>query len=186
MSFITCRPVHLEFGRTPRSTKTLVVSCRYYQFPKYPLDYRAIVRPYCFWFRNYILQSKEPGVYVSHIWIGLVRIGCLGPPVAVGFCGGRMPSRHVFHTSRQAMIKTYKTSRRQGQPGYGFAPKIHAVLLQKWTINLTLCSHTNKINPGYTFAGLENITNTHVSAYFRQSLGGIFDIHRHINSMVLC
>ena len=38
----------------------------------------------------------------------------LGPPVAtkpsgfaVGFCGDRRPSGHVFHTSRQAMIKTY-------------------------------------------------------------------------------
>ena len=38
----------------------------------------------------------------------------LGPPVAtkhsgfaVGFCGARSPSCHVFHTSRQAMIKTY-------------------------------------------------------------------------------
>ena len=36
------------------------------------------------------------------------------PPVAtkpsgfaVGFCGDRRPSCHVFHTSRQAMIKTY-------------------------------------------------------------------------------
>ena len=26
---------------------------------------------------------------------------------AVGFCGDRRPSCHVFHTSRQAMIKTY-------------------------------------------------------------------------------
>ena len=38
----------------------------------------------------------------------------LGPPVAtkpsgfaVGFCGDQRPSCHVFHTSRQAMIKTY-------------------------------------------------------------------------------
>ena len=38
----------------------------------------------------------------------------LGPPVAtkpsgftVGFCGARSPSCHVFHTPRQAMIKTY-------------------------------------------------------------------------------
>ena len=38
----------------------------------------------------------------------------LGPRVAtkpsgfaVGFCGARSPSCHVFHTSRQAMIKTY-------------------------------------------------------------------------------
>ena len=37
-----------------------------------------------------------------------------GPPVttkpngeAWGFCGDRMPEGHVFHTSRQAMIKTY-------------------------------------------------------------------------------
>ena len=28
---------------------------------------------------------------------------------AVGFCGDRRPSCHVFHTSRQAMIKTYIT-----------------------------------------------------------------------------
>ena len=40
----------------------------------------------------------------------------LGPPVAtkpsgfaVGFCGDRSPSCHVFHTSREAMIKTYST-----------------------------------------------------------------------------
>ena len=43
-----------------------------------------------------------------------VKYMALGPPVAtkpsgfaVGFCGDRRPSCHVFHTSRQAMIKTY-------------------------------------------------------------------------------
>ena len=43
-----------------------------------------------------------------------VKYMALGPPVAtkpsgfaVGFCGDRRPSGHVFHTSRQAMIKTY-------------------------------------------------------------------------------
>ena len=43
-----------------------------------------------------------------------VKYMALGPPVAtkpsgfaVGFCGDQRPSCHVFHTSRQAMIKTY-------------------------------------------------------------------------------
>ena len=43
-----------------------------------------------------------------------VKYMALGPPVptkpsgfAVRFCGARSPLCHVFHTSRQAMIKTY-------------------------------------------------------------------------------
>ena len=43
-----------------------------------------------------------------------VKYMALGPPVttkpdgeAGGFCGDRRPEGHVFHTSRQAMIKTY-------------------------------------------------------------------------------
>ena len=43
-----------------------------------------------------------------------VKYMALGPPVAtkpsgfaVGFCGDRSPSCHVFHTPRPSMIKTY-------------------------------------------------------------------------------
>ena len=43
-----------------------------------------------------------------------VKYMARGPPVttkpdgeAGGFCGDRRPEGHVFHTSRQAMIKTY-------------------------------------------------------------------------------
>ena len=46
-----------------------------------------------------------------------VKYMALGPPVAtkpsgfaIGFCGARSPEGHVFHTSRQAMIKTYNTA----------------------------------------------------------------------------
>ena len=45
---------------------------------------------------------------------GCVKYMARGPPVttkpdgeAGGFCGDRRPEGHVFHTSRQAMIKTY-------------------------------------------------------------------------------
>ena len=69
-----------------------------------------------FWERDSI---RSP-VYL-HVAIGFnhglpwcVKYMARGPPVttkpdgeAGGFCGDRRPEGHVFHTSRQAMIKTY-------------------------------------------------------------------------------
>ena len=50
----------------------------------------------------------------NHCLPWCVKYMALGPPVAtkpsgfaVGFCGDRSPSCHVFHTPRPSMIKTY-------------------------------------------------------------------------------
>ena len=54
------------------------------------------------------------GIGFNHGLPWCVRYMARGPPVttkpdgkAGGFCGDRRPEGHVFHTSRQAMIKTY-------------------------------------------------------------------------------
>ena len=69
----------------------------------------------------YIFLNGRAIIGFNHGLPWCVKYMALGPPVAtkpsgfaVGFCGDRRPSCHVFHTSRQAMIKTYNTSRREG------------------------------------------------------------------------
>ena len=56
----------------------------------------------------------------------------LGPPVAtkpsgfaVRFCGDRRPSCYVFHTSRQAMIKTYTMKQIAIENGYAQPISVH-------------------------------------------------------------
>ena len=83
---------------------------------------------YCYYY--YQLDIKSSLTKISAVWqstasmavvIGFnhglpwcVKYMARGPPVttkpdgeAGGFCGDRRPEGHVFHTSRQAMIKTY-------------------------------------------------------------------------------
>ena len=65
-----------------------------------------------------IMLNKEIGlanvIGFNHGLPWCVKYMARGPPVttkpdgeAGGFCGDRRPEGHVFHTSRQAMIKTY-------------------------------------------------------------------------------
>ena len=59
-------------------------------------------------------ESVNDNIGFNHGLPWCVKYMARGPPVttkpdgeAGGFCGDRRPEGHVFHTSRQAMIKTY-------------------------------------------------------------------------------
>ena len=68
----------------------------------------------CRYFKTFPRRNKELVIGFNHGLPWCVKYIARGPPVttkpdgeAGGFCGDRRLEGHVFHTSRQAMIKTY-------------------------------------------------------------------------------
>ena len=112
--FLICFIDNLRSKHMKSTNNVYTISCRY---DVIQCTMRCSYNAFRFLQYPYNKHPKRHGLFVISFNHGLpwcVKYMARGPPVttkpdgeAGGLCGDRRPEGHVFHTSRQAMIKTY-------------------------------------------------------------------------------